>query len=314
MLLCVRCCPRSRGKCTKVATLSTESIASSLRSVGAAESCAGCGSPLAADQRYCLECGERRTARSSVLAGGPPARSDAQPSSAAAPASGTGASTADGAGQRNNTVTVIAGVGVLLLAMGVGVLIGRAGASKPAPTSAQVITVAAPGAAASTGAAAAPASFTDDWPAGTSGYTVQLQTLPQSTTQPSAVEAAKASATAKGAKSVGALKSEDFASLTAGSYVVYSGIYHSKAEAEKALPGLKKSFAGASVIHVSNHSSSAGGSRVVLHQLGRRIEREPPCASDGSTEPAQRKRTELRAEVQEPPQRDLHRLVFGIIR
>ncbi len=58
--------------------------------------------------------------------------------------------------------------------------------------------------------AAAAASFTGDWPSGTSGYTVQLQTLPQSRTQVSAVEAAKAAATAKGAKSVGALKSEEF--------------------------------------------------------------------------------------------------------
>jgi hypothetical protein len=26
------------------------------------DSCSACGAPLAADQRYCLECGERRTA------------------------------------------------------------------------------------------------------------------------------------------------------------------------------------------------------------------------------------------------------------
>ena len=42
----------------------------------------------------------------------------------------------------------------------------------------------------------------------------------------SAVEAAKAAATAKGAKAVGALKSEEFSSLTSGSYVIYSGVYH----------------------------------------------------------------------------------------
>ncbi len=156
-------------------------------------------------------------------------------------------------------MAVIAGVGVLLLAMGIGILIGRSGSSKSAPASAQVITVAAPGSAAST-AAAAPATFTDDWPAGTSGYTVQLQTLPQSSTQVRAVVAAKAAASAKGATSVGALKSEDFSSLTAGSYIIYSGTYHKKAEAEKALPGLKKSFPGASVIEVSNRSAASSES------------------------------------------------------
>jgi hypothetical protein len=157
---------------------------------------------------------------------------------------------------------VIAGVGVLLLAMGVGVLIGRSGAPKQSAAPAQVITV---GAATSTDTGttgSSEASFTGDWPSGTSGYTVQLQTLPQSGTAVSAVEAAKTSASAKGAKAVGALKSEEFSSLTAGSYVIYSGDYHKKPEAEKALAGLKKSFPGAKVVKVSNgeSSSSTGGS------------------------------------------------------
>ncbi len=64
--------------------------------------------------------------------------------------------------------------------MGVGVLIGRAGNSKPAPAKEQVITEQAP--AASTGAAATEASFTSDWPTSRSGYTVQLSTLPSSST------------------------------------------------------------------------------------------------------------------------------------
>jgi hypothetical protein len=166
--------------------------------------------------------------------------------------------------QRNNTLTVIAGVGVLLLAMGVGVLIGRAGGSKQGTAPAQVITVAQQGGTGSTAATTAPgeAAFTGDWPSGTSGYTVQLQTLTQSGTSVSAVESAKSAASAKGAKAVGALKSEEFASLTAGSYVIYSGVYHKRAEAKKALPGLKKSFPGAEVIRVSNSASStpSGGS------------------------------------------------------
>ncbi|HME01529.1 MAG TPA: hypothetical protein VKG38_00680 [Solirubrobacteraceae bacterium] len=198
-----------------------------------------------------------------LLGGGPPAGPVASPPATPAdPAPGTGGD------QRNNTVTVIAGVGVLLLAMGVGVLIGRSGGSKQAAAPQQVVVASTPSSAPSSAAAAA--SFTGDWPSGTSGYTVQLQTLPQSGTQVSAVEAAKAVATAKGAKSVGALKSEEFSSLPSGNYVIYSGVYHTKAEAEKALGPLKKSFPAASVIQVSNggsgssageeSSSSSGGS------------------------------------------------------
>jgi hypothetical protein len=249
-----RSCPEA---CTKVAILSTESIASSSLKVGATGSCAGCGAPLAADQRYCLECGERCTPVSSVLLGGPP-RDGSEPAAGTPPAQGDRA--ADARDPRTNTVIVLAGVGVLLLAMGVGVLIGRSGASKAPAPSAQVIKVSStPETAAGAGAAAA-ASLTDDWPANTSGYTVQLQALPQSSTQVSTVEADKAAATAKGATGVGALKSEDFSSLTAGSYVIYAGVYHKKTEAEKALAGLTKNFPGATVIRVSNVAASSSSS------------------------------------------------------
>jgi hypothetical protein len=153
---------------------------------------------------------------------------------------------------------VIAGVGVLLLAMGIGILIGRSGsgaAKQTATAPAQVITVVAP--ASSATASTSEATFTSDWPAGTNGYTVQLKALPESGTPASAVEAAKTEATSKGAQDVGALKSEEFTSLPSGDYVIYSGVDHSKAAAEKALAGLRKSFPGASVIKVSSSSSAA---------------------------------------------------------
>ncbi|HSS39706.1 MAG TPA: hypothetical protein VLT58_13145, partial [Polyangia bacterium] len=202
---------------------------------------------MADDQRYCLECGERRAPMSSVLLGGPPQAASPAPSGAPSgpglmppvPPASPG-QPPPGATPRGNAVTVIAGVGVLLLAMGVGVLIGRSGGgSKAASSTPQVISVAtAPTSGTGAGAAEAQA-FADDWPAGTTGYTVQLQTLAQSSTQTSAVEAAKAAATAKGAKGVGALKSDNFSSLKAGSYIIYSGVYHKKPEADKALAALK---------------------------------------------------------------------------
>jgi len=182
---------------------------------------------------------------------------DTQPPAGQAPPAAPPTPPAGPAGLRaNNTLTVIAGVGVLLLAMGVGVLIGRSGASKQSAPAAQVISVASGAATGTSGAAEA--SFSGEWPSGTSGYTVQLQTLPATGTALSAVAAAKAAASAKGAKAVGALKSDEFSSLTAGSFVIYSGVYHNRAEAEKALGALKKSFPSAAVIHVSNSGSSAG--------------------------------------------------------
>lgn len=248
---------------SKRATLSTESIASTQPPVGAPETCRRCGVPLAEDQRYCLECGERRTPISSALLGGPPAVSATPASQPPAPPSlPAGSSGSDG--NRSNAVTVIAGVGVLLLAMGVGVLIGRSGGSKASGSAAapQVITVSsAPpsGKASGTGTSASEeaSAFSDDWPAGKSGYTVQLQTLAQSSTKTSEVEAAKTAAGAKGAKGVGALKSEDFSSLTAGDYVIYSGVYAKRAEAQKALAGLKKNFPRAEVVKVANGAASS---------------------------------------------------------
>ena len=234
--------------------MSAESILSSQTPVGAPESCSVCDAPLAEDQRYCLECGERRFPISSVLLGGPPAA--AGPGRAQPPAAPPAPSPAPDAG-RGNAVTVIAGVGVLLLAVGVGVLIGRSGGSKQATTPApQVISVASGAATGAATTGSSTASFSDDWPAGTSGYTLQLQTLPQAGTPVSAVEAAKAAATAKGATAVGALKSEDFSSLKAGNYVIYSGVYHRQAEAKKAQKALSNSFPGVSVVKVS--SAAAG--------------------------------------------------------
>jgi hypothetical protein len=149
--------------------LSTESIASpSAASAGSsrvaagtgagattaagAEQCAACGAPLADDQRYCLECGERRAPISSVLLGGPPATEASQARTPPMVPPSLPSTAADGAG-RGNAVTVLAGVGVLLLAMGVGVLIGRSSAPKQSVAPAQTISVTQP-AAAGTGAAA----------------------------------------------------------------------------------------------------------------------------------------------------------------
>jgi hypothetical protein len=127
----------------------TEVRASLLSSVR--DRCIECGVPLADDQRYCLECGERNGEPRVPLI----ARSER------APAAATPSAHPRRLRMTPNT-GLIAGVGTLLLAMGVGVLIGRAGDAGTKVTAPQVITVPAASAAstASTAAAAPGAAAT----------------------------------------------------------------------------------------------------------------------------------------------------------
>jgi hypothetical protein len=71
------------------------------------------------------------------------------------------------------------------------------------------------------------------WPAGRSGHTVVLQSLPKSGGRALAVSRARAAARA-GLPQVGVLDSSLYSSLHPGYYVVFSGIYSSRAEAERA--------------------------------------------------------------------------------
>jgi len=145
------------------------------------EPCSGCGAPLAADQRYCLNCGQRRTgprvdhqrylARVSEHAS-PPApetpHSTAIPPSP--PTSEPSRSERDFA-----PLAAVGGIAILGLMLLVGVLIGR-GTESSSPSPPQVITVggSAGGETASAGtgdAAIAPpgSKETADKPAGKNG-------------------------------------------------------------------------------------------------------------------------------------------------
>ncbi len=109
----------------------------------ARERCAMCGATLAADQRYCVECGQRCGPSRVPFTEGLAQRATA-PSPEPRP------------GRRRPSVnaTLIAGIGTLLLALGVGVLIGRLGESSTVKSPAvQVVTVAGGGAGATAGAA-----------------------------------------------------------------------------------------------------------------------------------------------------------------
>jgi hypothetical protein len=104
----------------------------------AGDRCPSCGTVLAADQRYCLECGHRRGdprlpfMDAVVLMDAVKRPHQAPPPPAKKRRSGISPNAA-----------LIAGVGTLLLALGIGVLIGRSGHQEVAPTAAapQVIKV-----------------------------------------------------------------------------------------------------------------------------------------------------------------------------
>jgi hypothetical protein len=102
-----------------------------LLSAAVRQGCAACGASMAADQRYCVECGERRGAPRVSLLEGPAHRPRESPPQSAP------------ARRRIAPVnsTLISIIGILLLAMGIGVLIGRSGNTTVKSPPAQVVTV-----------------------------------------------------------------------------------------------------------------------------------------------------------------------------
>jgi hypothetical protein len=113
------------------------------------EPCQGCGAPLAADQRYCLNCGSRRgeprvdyrrlmglsvaEAEAGAETGGPQARSQRSP--AAEPASAEPQK-----GERDYApLAAVGGIAVLGLMLLVGVLIGKGDNSSTVSTPAPIV-------------------------------------------------------------------------------------------------------------------------------------------------------------------------------
>jgi hypothetical protein len=131
-----------------VAGLSDDAPTQQFMGASVGDRCASCGTPLATDQKYCLNCGERR---------GKPRFALGAPAAPAAAAPAAAASRPPTKKQRlSSSTALVAGVGTLLLAMGVGVLIGHTdnGSGKNASAPAQIITVGGNGGGTSTGSSA----------------------------------------------------------------------------------------------------------------------------------------------------------------
>jgi hypothetical protein len=203
--------------------------------------CPRCGAPHEPDQEYCLECGYRLRPAGGLagrLSGAWQERFGWYPGDwfwrvllgfVIAVAGATAAIVLADAGAENKTIVATEG--------------GPAHAPTTAPETATVTlpsvstqpggppaTPTNPPPATST--APAPGSLTA-WPAGRSGFTVVLESLPTSSGRSLALERARAASRA-GLPQVGVLDSSRYSSLHPGYYVVFSGIYSSGGQAEAA--------------------------------------------------------------------------------
>jgi hypothetical protein len=222
------------------------------------EPCAQCGAPLASDQRYCLNCGARRgPARlpfDQWMEGATRSHGSPPPAGPAAPA-----------GRPNDfsPLGAVLGVAVLGAMLLIGVLIGR-GDSDDSP---EQVVAAAPGEEVAAGDQSANVSSTEvqtTWPEGKDGWTVELGTLPKDGTTGEDVEAAQSDLESQGAKDLGVLLSDDYASLPPGNYVIYSGVYDNEKDAQAAASDLKSDFPDARVIEVSQEEPDSGGGGDIL--------------------------------------------------
>lgn len=224
--------------------------------------CMGCGSPMAPDQKYCLDCGKRKGeprveysrylpeaagegagTPPPVLPPGDPVGSDSRPEREVTP------------------LMAAAGLAGLAMILLLGVLIGRMGQNDSAPVVAATGLPTATTASTGTTGTEMAVSFQSDWPSGEDGWTVELATV-SNTTDAAAVEATKTDLASKGASEVGVLNSDDFGTLPVGNYVFFSGKFPSKEDAEAELETLSTSFPDARVIEVASDGGGSGAETV----------------------------------------------------
>ena len=205
--------------------------------------CPRCGATRGPGQEYCLECGQRLQPAGGVfgrLAGAWQRRFSWYPGDwiwpvllflVIAVAGATAAIVLADAGAENNT----------LVATQSGVPRAPTTAPETATVALPTVPAGTPSGAPSTPTAPPPATTTAPrpgalmpWPAGQSGYTVVLESIPASPDgRALALERAR-SASRAGLPQVGVLDSSRYSSLHPGYSVVFSGIYDSREEADRA--------------------------------------------------------------------------------
>lgn len=220
-------------------------------------SCEECGAPMDAKQRYCISCGNRRKDA------GSPAVQYFADSARSKRRAGAGRRTA-GKPSGARAAAVIFFV-LLPIAVAVGVLVGRGGSENNDDLIAAIEAAGAGGGTAggtlaADNSATIASTYTLD-----KGFTVMLKTLPAAETDQAAVDAATKEAEGGGAADVGIISPADFTTKPdqAGEYILYSGEFKTKAEADKALAKLKPKFKDAIVLEVTRAAASASGGKVL---------------------------------------------------
>jgi hypothetical protein len=163
-------------------------------------------------------------------------------------------------------------IALIPLGIGLGVVLGRTSNNQDGKLLAaieaqrqQLVTV--DGAAGATNATSTPAANVKSSFPLSSGYAIELSTLPAGTRQ-SAAAAAEAAARAQGATAVGLVGVSDYsiAPKPSAAFVIYSGAFATRAAAEHGLAKLKRSFPHAVV--VSLKSDGGGGTVLARSRFG----------------------------------------------
>ncbi len=232
---------------------------------GQFEPCAQCGAPLERRQRYCVNCAARRGDASNPASRYLAAATRRRQAAAA----GAGGRRTQGSGTR---VAAVGFFALLPLAVAIGVLVGRSGHSEPVQVAASQGLAADDGTGSATNVSNTsskllPSDFSLD-----KGFTVKVDLLPIESTQQADASTAESDAKSKGASDVGIINPGDFTTTPdqgQKDYVLYSGEYKQKGEAQQALGKLKKAFPDAEVIAVASASSGSGsdeiGTKVLAH-------------------------------------------------
>ena len=219
--------------------------------------CPRCGAPHSPDQEYCLECGYRLQPASGVfgrLAAAWQRRFGWYPgdwiwpvllSLVLATAGAVAAIVLSDAGAENSTIVATHG----------GTLHSPTTAPETATIALPTVPAGTPTGPPSTPTAPPPATTTAPgpgdltaWPAGQSGYTVVLESIPAGGGgRLLALERAR-SASQGGLPQVGVLDSSRYSSLHPGYYVVFSGIYSSRGSANSAQSAANSKGFGAAYV------------------------------------------------------------------
>ena len=236
--------------------------------------CQECGAPMDRLQRYCVNCGGRW------------AEAD-NPSSRFFAASArwrrrSARPTKEPAVNKGSRALAVGFFALLPIAVALGVMVGRSGDSGSGVNEDLLAALNAPGAVAAQTATSDQTETTTTTEEVSSevlksdfalkeGYTVMIGLLPVASTNNETATKAKSDAQSKGAKDVGVINPSDFQltpSKGTENYVLYSGEFKSKGEAEKALAGLKKDFPEAEVLKVKKPTVDSVGRVIARTEAG----------------------------------------------